>query len=211
MFELKNVTYKDILEIQSLHIPKQKVTCFVGESGAGKSTLLKLLNIMLSPDHGDIYYNGKNLREIDPIDHRRRVVMLEQQPTIFEGSIKDNLNIGLVLSEKHGKTEQELLDALHLVGLQKELNEDANSLSGGEKQRLALARVYLMDAEVYLLDEPTSALDKETEEKVMHNFYNAMKNRKKTVVLISHSNELISTYGDYKVKLVKSEVVKNNG
>lgn len=210
MFELKDVTYKDILTIRSLHIPEGKITCFVGESGAGKSTLMKMLNIMISPDQGKIYYRGVNIREIDPIDHRRRVIMLEQQPTIFEGTVRDNLNIGLVFSGEDGKQDKELLSALHLVSLQKELDEEAQTLSGGEKQRLALARVYLMDAEVYLLDEPTSALDKETEEKVMTNFFSIMKERKKTVVFISHSNELISTYGENKVTIVKHEV-KDNG
>jgi len=210
MFELKDVTYKDILTIRSLHIPMGKITCFVGESGAGKSTLMKMLNIMISPDQGEIYYSGENVREIDPIHHRRRVIMLEQQPTIFEGTVRDNLNIGLVFSGKDEKPDKELLNALHLVSLQKELDEEAQTLSGGEKQRLALARVFLMDAEVYLLDEPTSALDKETEEKVMKNFFSIMKERKKTVVFISHSNELISTYGENKVTIVKHEV-KDNG
>ncbi|HZH58268.1 MAG TPA: ABC transporter ATP-binding protein [Metabacillus sp.] len=210
MFELKDVKFKDIISIRSLHIPKGKITCFVGESGAGKSTLMKMLNIMLSPDQGEIYYNGENISEIDPIHHRRRVIMLEQQPTIFEGTVRDNLNIGLVFSGEDRKSDKELLGALHLVSLQKELDEEAQTLSGGEKQRLALARVYLIDAEVYLLDEPTSALDKETEEKVMKNFFSAMKERKKTIVFISHSNELISTYGENKVSIAKHEV-KDNG
>lgn len=94
---------------------------------------MKMLNIMLSPDQGDIYYNGENIREIDPIHHRRRVIMLEQQPPIFEGTVRDNLNIGLVFSEEDEKTDKELLDAMHLVSLQKELDEEAHTLSGGEK------------------------------------------------------------------------------
>lgn len=206
MFELKDVTYRDILDISSLHIPDKRITCLVGESGAGKSTLLKMLNMMISPDKGNIYYRNENIENLDPIQHRRRVVMLAQQPTIFEGTIRDNLNIGLVYSGETEKIDYELSEALELVSLHKKLDEVAHTLSGGEKQRLALARIYLMDPEVYLLDEPTSALDEDTEDAVMKEFITGLKNRGKTAVLISHSQKLVSTYGDHNIKMSKAKV-----
>lgn len=204
MFTLQNISYKKILKIESLHIPANKVTFLVGESGAGKSTLLKMLNIMLSPDHGEIFYKKENIDDLDPIYHRRNVIMLSQQPTIFEGTIRENLNKGLIFAGEKEKEDKELKQALTIVHLEKDLDEKADTLSGGEKQRLALARILLLDAEVYLLDEPTSALDEVTEELVMKNFIEMIKKNNKTAILITHSQKLVSTYAENVVTLKKN-------
>jgi putative ABC transport system ATP-binding protein len=209
IFLLRNVMYKSILHIDHIEIPANKVTCIVGESGAGKSTLLKLLNIMLTADSGSIYYQDKNLDNVDPVHHRRRVVMLAQQPTIFEGTIRENLNIGLVFSEKKEKEDHELIKAMTIVYLNKDLDEDAGTLSGGEKQRLALARVYLMEPEVYLLDEPTAALDEETEEVVMGNFIKKVKEKGQSLIMITHSQKITTKYGENLITL-KKRVVQSN-
>ncbi|OAS82107.1 MULTISPECIES: ABC transporter ATP-binding protein [Metabacillus] len=203
MFIIEDLIYKDILFIDRMEIPSNKITCLVGESGAGKSTLLKMLNIMLSPDEGEIYFKDKNLKVVDPILHRRKVVMLAQQPTIFEGTIRDNLNIGLNFSEKKLKEDDELNKALEIVHLNKGLNEDAYTLSGGEKQRLALARVYLMEPEVYLLDEPTAALDEDTESVVMDSFITQVKLKGQSVIMITHSQKIATKYGEKIITLEK--------
>ncbi|MBM7603085.1 putative ABC transport system ATP-binding protein [Metabacillus crassostreae] len=203
MFTIKNLQFKDILDIETMDIPENRITCIVGESGAGKSTLLKMLNIMLSPDQGEIYYKGKNLLKEDPIKHRRLVVMLPQQPTIFDGTIRENINIGLKFAGNDVQDDSKLLNALKLVHLAKSLDEDAETLSGGEKQRLALARAYIMNPEVFLLDEPTAALDDDTEDKVMESFINKIKENNQTAVLITHSQKLAAKYGENKITLYK--------
>ncbi|WP_299088671.1 ATP-binding cassette domain-containing protein [uncultured Metabacillus sp.] len=203
MFVIEGLIYKNILQISKMEIPAKTITCLVGESGAGKSTFLKMLNLMLSPDRGDIFFQDQHVKDIDPVQHRRKVVMLAQQPTIFPGTIRDNLNKGLAFAEKRLKEDDELSRALELVHLHKKLDEDAERLSGGEKQRLALARVLLMDPEVYLLDEPTSALDVETEELVMNRFISTLKEKGKTVVMITHSQKLAAKYGENIIKLEK--------
>ncbi|MBO1510124.1 ABC transporter ATP-binding protein [Metabacillus bambusae] len=206
MFVIENLIYKDILLIDRMEIPANKITCLVGESGAGKSTLLKMLNIMLSPDGGEIYFKDKNIKVADPILHRRKVVMLAQQPTIFEGTIRDNLNIGLNFSEKKLKEDHELNKALEIVHLNKALNEDAGTLSGGEKQRLALARVYLMEPEVYLLDEPTAALDEDAESVVMASFIKQVKQNGQSVIMITHSQKIAAKYAEKMITLEKRAV-----
>lgn len=203
MFSLRDITYKNIINIKEMDIPSKQITCLSGESGAGKSTLLKMLNIMISPDSGSIFYNDHNINNIDPIKHRRKVVMLAQHPPIFEGSIQDNLQIGLIFSEQPTKSEAELTKALKLVHLSKDLKEDAETLSGGEKQRLALARIYLMEPDVYLLDEPTSALDDETEDIVVSNFIKKVKEKEQSVVLITHSPKVAEKYGDQIITIEK--------
>jgi len=141
MFLLKEVKYKDILNIKNLNIQKQKVTSILGESGSGKTTLLRLLNKLISCDTGEIFYNNKSMRDINSIELRREVVMLPQSPAIFSGSIKDNLLIGLKFSEKPDVSDDKLYKVLKMVNLNKELNENAEKLSGGEKQRVALGMI----------------------------------------------------------------------
>lgn len=203
MFKLEEVSYKDILYIDRLHIKANQITSILGESGAGKTTLLKLLNQLISPDHGTIYYNGKDLSQIPAVGHRREAVMLAQQPVIFEGTVMDNVMMGRVFSEKAQVSEIEARKAMNLVMLNKDPNGDADDLSGGEKQRLALARVLIMNAEVLLLDEPTSSLDKDTEEQVMKSFISEMKQRNKTVIMVTHSQMMAEKYSDEIIHLKK--------
>lgn len=204
MFMLKNVTYKNILHIPYLQIQKAKITCIIGESGSGKSTLLRMLNDLQSPTSGTIEYNGKLISDYPPIQLRRDVVMLGQTPPIFDGTIKDNLLMGLRLSEKPFPNDDILQSALKIVSLEKNLEDNADSLSGGEKQRLAFARIVLMDPPVYLLDEPTSALDSDTERRVMKQFTTLAREKKKTVIFITHSQQLPEEIADDIIEISKA-------
>ncbi|TCP23413.1 putative ABC transport system ATP-binding protein [Scopulibacillus darangshiensis] len=196
MFQIRNVTYKDILNIKTVDIGSQEVMTFFGESGSGKTTLMKLLNQLISFDEGDILYNGRSVLDYDPIELRRQVVMLAQTPAVFAGNIRDNLLIGMKFSEKEPANDSTLVDALKMVRLHKDLDGGVDSLSGGEKQRLAFARVILMDAPVYLLDEPTSALDDDTESLVMDRFFDYARENGKTVVMVTHSKKLAEEHSD---------------
>ncbi|HDR7869902.1 TPA: ATP-binding cassette domain-containing protein [Bacillus wiedmannii] len=204
MFILKDVTYKDILHIPYLQIQKEKITCIIGESGSGKSTLLRMLNDLQSPTSGTIEYNGKLISDYPPIQLRRDVVMLGQTPPIFDGTIKDNLLMGLRLSEKSFPNDDILRGALTTVSLEKNLEDNADSLSGGEKQRLAFARIVLMDPPVYLLDEPTSALDSDTERRVMKQFTMLAREKTKTVIFITHSQQLPEEIADDIIEISKT-------
>ncbi|MGG2935039.1 ABC transporter ATP-binding protein [Bacillus pacificus] len=204
MFILKDVTYKDILHIPYLQIQKEKITCIIGESGSGKSTLLRMLNDLQSPTSGIIECNGKLISDYPPIQLRRDVVMLGQTPPIFDGTIKDNLLMGLRLSEKPFPNDATLRSALTTVSLEKNLEDNADSLSGGEKQRLAFARIVLMDPPVYLLDEPTSALDSDTERRVMKQFTTLAREKNKTVIFITHSQQLPEEIADDIIEISKA-------
>ncbi|SDZ10325.1 putative ABC transport system ATP-binding protein [Evansella caseinilytica] len=216
MFILKNVQYKAIIAVDELHIPAQKTTCIVGESGGGKSTLIRLLNQLISCDKGEIFYKNQPIHTLDPIQLRREVVMIPQAPVIFDGTVKDNLLIGLTFSGKPLAGENELTDVLTTVCLEKELAEPAGPLSGGEQQRLSLARALLMNPEVYIFDEPTSALDEETEKKVMDNVVGEVKRKRKTLIIVTHSKKVAQTYADVVIEMkngsaatVKKGVKKN--
>lgn len=207
MFRIESVKYKDILDIKNLVIPEEKITCIVGESGSGKTTLLKLLNKLISCDEGKIFYNSKPINEINSIELRRRVVMLPQTPAIYPGSIKDNLAIGLKFSEKPLVEDEKMLNVLKEVHLNKSLNDDAEKLSGGEKQRLALGRVILLEPDVFLLDEPSSALDEETEQIVIEKLSQYTKNEGKTLIMVTHSKRAAQSFADNIIELRSGKVV----
>ncbi|MBU5670067.1 ATP-binding cassette domain-containing protein [Peptoniphilus sp. MSJ-1] len=208
MFVLKNVKFKEILDIDYLEIPDDKITLIIGQSGSGKSTLLKLLNILISPDDGEIFYNKKNLNDVDVIRHRREVLMLPQNPTIFNGSILDNFKLAFNYQGKKIPWEEEISKELLNLNLDKSLSEDATKLSGGEKQKLQAARGLLLKPKVILLDEPTSALDRENEDEVIEKIIeNANKNNIK-LIMVTHSNYLQEKYCDNIIRLSNGRVVK---
>ena len=206
MFDLENIKFKNILNISSLKIPEAKISCIIGESGSGKTTILKLLNHMISPDSGMVLYKGRDVLQWNPVDLRREVVMLPQNPITFAGDIRENLLIGLEFSEKPKKSNEELEAALKLVNLDKSLDISAEKLSGGEKQRLSLARVILMEPEVLLLDEPSSALDEETANLVIERVVDYVRKYNKTLVMVTHSRMIANKHADNLVIVSKGQI-----
>lgn len=188
MFKLKDIKFKNILDIENLEIHENVVTIVKGESGSGKSTMLKLLNNIISPDSGVVMYNGIDVNDINPITLRREVIMQSQFPNIFPGNVRENLNIIFTLRGEEGLDDEKLLKALEIVNLKKDLTDDAQNLSGGEKTRLSIARLFLVEPEVFLLDEPGASLDSKTEEILMNNVISEIKRRNKTLIYISHSD-----------------------
>jgi len=206
MFEFYNVLYKDILVLPDLTIREGIVTTLVGPSGSGKSTILKLLNKMVSPTSGSILFQGKDLAEIPSVEHRRNVVMLTQNPAMFPGTVGDNLLAGFRFQQRPLPEEAVLKEALFQVHLNKTIESSALELSGGEKQRLALGRVLLLDAAVFLFDEPSSALDEDTERFVIERLTGQAKEKGKTIVLVTHSKAVAETYSDEIIEIAGGKV-----
>ncbi|MGD1280568.1 phosphate ABC transporter ATP-binding protein [Mycobacterium seoulense] len=138
-------------------IPGRGVTAVFGPSGSGKSTLLRLCNRLEVPTSGTVSFHGQDVAGLDPLRLRRRVGMCFQRPTPFPGTVADNLR-----AADPGSTDALMRDTLARVGLSGSwLDRDATALSGGEAQRMCLARTLMAQPQVLLLDEPTSAVDAE--------------------------------------------------
>jgi len=196
MFQLQNITVRDVLEMESLTLDADVIS-IEGQSGSGKSTLLRLLNNLDDPSSGEIYFQEKNITEIDPRELRKRVVMLPQNPTVFDGTIRDNLIIGLTFSEQPVPADDELNDILKKLWIKKDLDTSASDLSGGEQQRMALARILLMKkAEVFLLDEPSSDLDDKTTKHVMKEFIELAKKANQQIIMVTHDKTVSKNFAD---------------
>lgn len=159
LFELDDVSLEvdghRILDHVDLSIRAGGITVLVGPSGAGKSTVLRLLDRLEVPTSGEVRFRGEPVADLDPLALRRRVGMVFQVPTPFPGTVRDNL-----LVADPGAGEGDMVAALHAAGLDAAfLDRPADDLSGGEAQRMCLARTLLTRPEVLLMDEPTSALD----------------------------------------------------
>lgn len=192
MFELRNVQFKNILNIDNLIIDDSGLTMIIGPSGSGKSTLLKMLDDIISPDSGEILYKGDNISSYKAHELRRKIIMQSQFPAIFEGNVRDNLNIARKFSGLSTLDDENLKELLNIVLLDKKLDDEPKDFSGGEKTRLSIARVLAMDAEVYLFDEPTSSLDDETEFNLINKVIQYLKEKNKKIVMVSHSEKLFS-------------------
>ncbi|QWU13706.1 putative ABC transport system ATP-binding protein [Paenibacillus sophorae] len=210
MFRLKGVKARGVLSITDLTIPAKRITCIVGESGSGKTTLLRLLNQLDSPDEGEIWLGQHLSSEMDPTQWRRGAVMVPQATITFKGTIRDNLQIGLSFAGKPEASNEQLEEALHLASLEKDMEQNAEDLSGGEKQRLALARAIVMNPMALLLDEPTSALDEDTADTVMQRLTTFIRENGKTLVMITHSRYIADTYADFVIEM-KNGVPQGNG
>jgi putative ABC transport system ATP-binding protein len=174
-----------ILDGASIQVQPGEAVAIQGPSGSGKSTLARALATLVEPDEGSVLLDGQEAREIAPTQFRTRVAFLAQQPAMFEGTVRDNLKAGPRL---HGKAlgdaqAQELIGA---VGLDLHiLQREARTLSGGEKQRIALARALANAPQVLLLDEPTAALDPEAGERIVA-LVRALSARGLSVVMVTH-------------------------
>lgn len=176
------------LDIDELTIGEGRLYTLTGANGAGKSTLLNLLAFLSPPTSGEIFYSGKQVdwNHGSVEEHRRKVTLLHQSPYLFGGTVHDNVAFGLKARGIQGEAQRRRVDkALDGVGLQGFRDRKARELSGGEAQRVAMARALALEPEVLLLDEPLANIDQETAGS-LETVIASLPARGTTVVLITH-------------------------
>ncbi|MFP7494636.1 phosphate ABC transporter ATP-binding protein [Terribacillus saccharophilus] len=175
---------------------KGKITAIIGPSGAGKTTLFRLCNGLLSPSSGNILIDGKEILRYDPVHLRRHVGIVLQQATMLRGSVRDNVAMPLQLAGKELE-EKEAERMMQLVGLEESiLNRNSRDLSGGQKQKVSIARTLLNEPEILLLDEITSSLDRVSKQDIEILMKKVNREHGKTIIWITHNLEQAKTVAD---------------
>lgn len=192
--KLENVTFsydgkRDVLKNVNMTFPEKGMTAIVGESGCGKSTVVNMLIGAFRPQKGEVTVGGKQLEKLSRENWYSHLSAVSYNTYIFNESVRDNFRMA-----KENVSDEEIFAALEKVnlkefieengGLDKVITEDANNISGGQKQRLALAIALVSDKDIYVFDEATSNIDIDSEAIIMKNIKAISKNR--SVIVISH-------------------------
>lgn len=200
--EFKNVTFNynpdadATLQDVSLKIEAGQKVALVGKMGSGKSTFLKLISGALNPTSGGVLIDGIDVRQIDNADRLNNIGVMPQEPWLFSGTIRENIQIGYYeYSDEQVIKAAKTSTAIDFVGKLPEgfdyiLKEKGVGLSGGQKQTLCLARAMIHNPKILLLDEPTSALDQNSEKQVVDNLQEELSNA--TALIVTHRNAILA-------------------
>ena len=209
--EFKDVTFSYLKDIKvlkgiNLKISRGEIIAFVGASGSGKTTMLSLILKFIKPDKGDIYIDDKNISNLKAKSIRSKIAIVQQQPFLFSGTIKDAIKMGRLFNDEEIIESAKIANAHEFINKLPDkydtlITERNFNFSGGQIQRIAIARAIVGNPIILLLDEATSALDADSEAEVQKGLNQAMKDR--TVIIIAHR---LSTTQD-----AKKIVVFNNG
>jgi len=176
---------KCVVDNISIVVHRGQIVAIVGPSGAGKSSFLRLLNRLDEPSSGTFYLDGQDYRRIPPRELRRRLGMVMQQAYLFPGTVADNIRYG---PEQRGENvpNEVIGDLLEQVDLPDFAGRDASRLSGGEAQRVSLARTLANSPQILLLDEPTSALDDDARDSVETLICKIIREQDLTCLMVTH-------------------------
>lgn len=204
-------TRRELLQDISFSAQAGHVTAVIGPSGGGKSTLIRLINRLADPSSGKIYLGSSEIRELDPLELRRMVALVSQKPFMFEGTVLENLQMPFLYRQQQapGADSEEVRIALELAQFDQGMTQrDARSLSGGEQQRVSLARALITRPKVLLLDEPTSALDRRTGDALAATFQEVCRREQLTVILVTHDLRLAERIADYCLYLEAGRIME---
>jgi tungstate transport system ATP-binding protein len=179
---------RNTLEVESLDIQRGETLTVVGPNGAGKSTLLLALANLLKPARGEIRFDGKSVKQWNHLEYRRRISFVFQAPLLMDMSVEQNVGLGLkfrgVAKEEIRQRVSKWIQALGIESLAK---RRASQLSGGEAQRVSLARAFVLEPDLLLLDEPFVALDPPTHAKLLEDLSQILRADHKTAVFVTHN------------------------
>lgn len=178
----------DALRIHALDIQRGETLTVVGPNGAGKSTLLLALARLINPVSGEIFYNGKSLKEWNALDYRRRISFVFQSPLLMDMTVEQNVALGLKFrAGPKEETHERVTNWMKQLGIESLAKRRAGQLSGGEAQRVSLARAFVLEPELLLLDEPFAALDPPTRSRLLEDLSMLLKENQRTAVFVTHN------------------------
>ena len=216
LFALENLrhSYEDriILDISSLAFEEKRIHAIIGPNGSGKTTLCNILGFILKPNTGKIYYRGDNIyTENGTVERlRKKITMVHQNPFLFNTSVEKNVAYGLRV-RKHPRSQwkPKVEECLKLMGMEHLRRQRATRLSGGETQRVAMARALAIDPEVLILDEFTANVDRNYVE-IMENVIQDVFNKKNiTIFLVTHDEEQALRIAHTSTHLMDGRIVES--
>jgi tungstate transport system ATP-binding protein len=192
MIQIRNMAIqrngRSVLQVGSLDIQRGETLTVVGPNGAGKSTLLLVLARLLKPSRGDIIYQGKSLNEWNELEYRRKISFVFQAPLLMDMTVEQNVALGLKFrGTSKNETRARVEEWMGQLGVDALAKRRASQLSGGEAQRVSLARAFVLEPELLLLDEPFSALDPPTRSRLILDLYQLLENDHRTAVFVTHN------------------------
>ena len=210
ILQLNQLTFeaqgKKILDSINYSVNEGEFISIMGPSGSGKSTLLKIISSIITKTGGEIYYNDKSLEEYDQSEYRKEVSYCFQSPVLFGKSVKDNLSFPYEIRNEEFDKEK-AIQFLEEVGLPENyLEKSINTLSGGEKQRVAIIRNVMYQPKILLLDEITSALDTANRD-IIWSWLSKMKKRTTMTVLMVSHDEKEMVLADKNIKIIDGKLV----
>ncbi len=202
---------KEIIKNISFQINKGNSYALIGESGAGKSSIIKLITGLLKPSSGQIFYGTHLLNDVDLNCIYDQIYYISQETSIFDGTLRENIIFNKKISDEEVKKVLKLVKLEQFLsklanGLNTELGEKGIKISGGEKQRIALARIFFSECKLVILDEATSGLDRISEQEVFKNIIEYLVDR--TIIIVAHNLKTI-THVD-KVLVIKDGILVEN-
>jgi len=200
-----------ILKNINFQTNKGEIFCLIGTSGAGKSTLLRTLNRLQSISKGEIHLNGQSIYKMTPQSLRKSAVMILQTPSLFEGTVEDNILFGVKLNGSYDKTDSKTVakSLLEKVGLEtKLLDRNASTLSIGQQQRVSIARAIAMKPTILLCDEITSALDPQSTLHIQDLLVTLKREENLTIILVTHNMDLVQQIADRVGLLIDGKLVE---
>ena len=198
---------RDALHVASLDIPRGETLAIVGPNGSGKSTLLLTLAHLLKPASGDVKYGGKSLREWNDLEYRRKIAFVFQDPLLMDMSVEENVALGLKFrgtdkSESQARAEKWMKS----MGVDSLSKRRAGQLSGGEAQRVSLARAFVLDPELLLMDEPFSAVDPQTRAQLLQDLSTLLSHDHRTTIIVTHNLKEAAQMGDRVAVIINGEL-----
>ena len=205
----------NVLKKINLKIKKGELVALTGPSGSGKSTLLHIIALLDQPTTGEVFFKKKSFskssdNEKDLVRKKGISIIYQQNNLLNDFSALENVSIPLL---NNGYTRSESIERaikiLSLVNLSKRLNHFPNELSGGEQQRVAVARALITEPDIILADEPTGSLDRRTANEIFSLFLK-LRSKKRAILYATHNREL-SNRADYKLNIFDGNITKQNG
>ena len=178
----------EALQINALDIPRGETLAVVGPNGAGKSTLLLVLAKLIRPAGGQIYFNGMPFSKLNELEYRRKISFVFQDPLLLDMSVEENVALGLKFRGLPKEDIQTRVKQwMKQLGIEALAKRRAGQISGGEAQRISLARAFVLEPELLLLDEPFSALDPPTRANLLDELSALLVRDHRTAIFVTHN------------------------